>query len=112
MLLLLCLPVHFFKCSQYLRDYLSIQASIRNFLHQEKMGPSPFAAKLVMWFTVLAAPVCEFYHGRAVCFKTDLEIISVNTVKEKQILIKMKENCFSWESVVFLFFFSAKISTA
>lgn len=73
-----------------------------------------WASLLQNWWcgSVLAAPVSEFYRVRAVCFKMDLEIVSVNTVKEKQILIKMKENCFSWESVVFLFFFSAKISTA
>lgn len=73
-----------------------------------------WASLLQNWWcgSVLAAPVSEFYRVRAVCFKMDLEIVSVNTVKEKQILIKMKENCFSWESVVFLVFFSAKISTA
>lgn len=37
-------------------------------------------------------------------FKTDLEIVSANKVKCKQILIKMEESCFHWESQKGFFF--------
>lgn len=49
-------------------DHLSTWASISNFLRQEKLVASPFAPKLVTWFTVQSGPVCWFYCGRTICF--------------------------------------------